>query len=145
MRYYSAIPSKFACATSNHSNKHPFCVPVPLMERQGAVSIFHAKQVILEMSVYSLVIARERLVFGMPSPLLKIKNIQCKQTPPESCWYGGHPRIWLAMACVRWWRGSKLYFTTWEPPLICLAWKILKTLGRDVDRKSTPPKIIFHL
>ena len=33
MRYYSAVPSKFACATSNHSNKHLFCVPVPLMKR----------------------------------------------------------------------------------------------------------------
>jgi hypothetical protein len=71
MRYYFAIPSKFACATSNHSNEHPFCVPVPLMERQGVVSIFHAKRVILMMSVYSLVLAREGLVIGMPSPMIK--------------------------------------------------------------------------
>ena len=28
---------------------------------------------------------------------------------------------------------------------MCLAWKILKTLGRDVDKKSTPPKIVFRL
>jgi hypothetical protein len=69
MRYYSAVPSKFACATSNHSNKHLFYVPVPLMEWQGVVSIFHAKRVILTMGVYSLVIARERLVIGMPSPV----------------------------------------------------------------------------
>ena len=47
------------------------------------------------------------------------------------------------MACVCWWRGGKLYHTAWEPPLICLAWKILKTLGRNVDRKGIPPKIIF--
>ena len=31
----------------NYSNEHLFCVPGPLMERQGAVSIFHAKWVIL--------------------------------------------------------------------------------------------------
>ena len=72
MRYYSVVPSKFACASSNNSNKHLFCVPVPLMERQGAVSIFHAKRVILMMSVYSLVLAREGLVIGMPSPIIKI-------------------------------------------------------------------------
>ena len=59
MRYYPAVPSKFACATSKNSNEHLFCVPGPLMERQGAVSIFHAKRVILMMSVYSLVLTRE--------------------------------------------------------------------------------------
>ena len=51
-----------------------FCVPVPLMKRQGAVNIFHAKRVILMMSVYSLVLAREGLVIGMPSPRIKIAN-----------------------------------------------------------------------
>ena len=34
-------------------------------------------------------------------------------------------------------------FTAWEPPLMCLTWKILITLGRNVDRKGVPPKIIF--
>jgi hypothetical protein len=59
MQYYPAVPSKFACATSKISNKHMFCVPGPLMERHGVVSIFHAKRVILMMGVYSLVLARE--------------------------------------------------------------------------------------
>ena len=59
MRYYPAVPSKFACATSKNSNEHLFCVPGPLMERQGVVSIFHSKWVILMMSVYSLVLTRE--------------------------------------------------------------------------------------
>ena len=83
MRYYPVVPSKFACATSKTSNEHLFCVPGPLMERQGAVSIFHAKRVILKMSVYSLVIARERLVIGMPSPIIKKKKNIIKQCPPE--------------------------------------------------------------
>src|SRR3990170_2033003 len=39
--------------------------------------------------------------------------------------------------------GVNFTFIAWEPPLICLAWKILKTLGRNVDRKGIPPKIIF--
>jgi hypothetical protein len=43
------------------------------MEQQWVVSIFHAKRVILMMGVYSLVIARERLVIGMPSPVVKIE------------------------------------------------------------------------
>ena len=71
MRYYHAVPNKFACATSKISNEHLFCVPGPLMEQQGAVSIFHAKRVILMMSVYSLILAREGLVIGMPSPEIK--------------------------------------------------------------------------
>jgi hypothetical protein len=100
MRYYPAVPSKFASVTSKHSNEHLFCVPVPLMERQGVISIFHAKRVILTTSVYSLVIAREGLVIGMPGPMIKRKKIIFKQTPSESCWYGGHPWIRLAMACV---------------------------------------------
>ena len=52
------------------------------MERQGVLSIFHAKWVILMMSVYSLVLAREGLVRGMPSP--KIKKLQIiKQNSPR--------------------------------------------------------------
>ena len=39
--------------------------------------------------------------------------------------------------------GVNFTFIAWEPPLMCLAWKILKTLGRNVDRKGIPPKIIF--
>ena len=96
MWYYSAVPSKFACATSKYSNEHLFCVPVPLMEQQGAVSIFHAKMVILMMGVYSLVLAREGLVIGMPSPMIKIANIKAnspglllvRRAPEDSASHG---------------------------------------------------------
>ena len=55
-------------------NNFPFCVPVPLMKQQGVANIFHARCVILTMSVYSLVIARESgKVIGMPSPEMKKK------------------------------------------------------------------------
>ena len=59
MRYLHAIPSKFVCANSNFQNEFPFSVPIPLMKRQGVANIFHARCVILKMSVYSLVIAGE--------------------------------------------------------------------------------------
>ena len=39
----------------------------------------------------------------------------------------------LAVECDCWWRGN----------VICLSWKILITLGRNVDRKGALPKIIF--
>jgi hypothetical protein len=43
------------------------------MKQQGVANIFHARCVILTMSVYSLVIARESdKVIGMPSPEMKI-------------------------------------------------------------------------
>ena len=45
------------------------------MRLKGVANIFHAKWVILMMSVYSLVIARESgKVLGMPSPEMK-KNM----------------------------------------------------------------------
>src|SRR6266566_1810079 len=52
MRYFHVVPTKFACANSKkNQNNFPFCVPVPLMKRQGAANIFHARCVILMMSV----------------------------------------------------------------------------------------------
>ena len=68
MRYYPAIQSKFACATSKNSNERLFFVPGPLMQQQGLVSIFHAKWVIVMMSVYSLIVAREGPVIWMLGP-----------------------------------------------------------------------------
>jgi hypothetical protein len=59
MRYFHAVLRKFAYANSNFQNKFLFCVPIPLMKRQGVANIFHARYFILTMSVYSLVIARE--------------------------------------------------------------------------------------
>jgi len=47
------------------------------------------------------------------------------------------------MSCVCWLRGTKLYLSAWEPPIMCLACKILKSLGHNIDRKGIPPKIIF--
>ena len=49
-----------------------------------------------------------------------------------------------AVQCDCWWRGSKpLLFIAWELPLMCLAWKILITNGRKVNKKGAFLKISF--
>ena len=57
--YSFAVLRKFVCAISNFQNKLLFCVFVSLVERWWVANIFHARCVILKMSVYSLVIAQE--------------------------------------------------------------------------------------
>jgi hypothetical protein len=37
----------------------------------------------------------------------------------------------------------KLYHSVWEPPIICVAWKISRSLGCYVDNESMPLKILF--
>ena len=114
MRYSFAVLSKFACAISNFQNKLLFCVFVSLAERWGVANTFHARCVILKMSVYSLVIAREY-----------DKGIRDAQSRNEKwiyfmlsnnkflgkCWYGGHPWIRLAMESESYGgKRNKLYF-----------------------------------
>ena len=40
-------------------------------------------------------------------------------------------------------RSHNLYFIAWEPPLMCLAWKILITDGREVNEKGACLKLSF--
>ena len=37
----------------------------------------------------------------------------------------------------------KLYHSSWEPPIMCVAWKISRSLGCYVDNESMPLKILF--
>ena len=39
----------------------------------------------------------------------------------------------------------KLYHSVWEPPIMCVAWKILPSLGCYVDNESIPLKNIILL
>ena len=39
--------------------------------------------------------------------------------------------------------GVYLYHSIWEPPVMCLAWKISPSLGCYVDNESIPFKILF--
>ena len=95
------------------------------MERQEVVGIFHAKRVILRSSVYSLAIAREkggnRDAQSQTAKGKELTHIQTK-TP----------------------NGVKTFtFIAWEPPLACLAWKMLITDGREVNKKGACLKISF--
>ena len=56
---------------SKPSNNNLFCMPKSLMQRLGAVSIFHARWVILAMSGLRSSFTRKRQVIGMPSPMIK--------------------------------------------------------------------------
>ena len=50
----------------------------------------------------------------------------------------------LAVECACWWLGEyKLYHSVWEPPIMCVAWKISPSLGCYVDNESMPLKILF--
>ena len=37
----------------------------------------------------------------------------------------------------------KLYHSVWEPPIMCVAWKISRSLSCYVDNESIPLKILF--
>ena len=37
----------------------------------------------------------------------------------------------------------KIYHSVWEPPIMCVAWKISRSLGCYVDNESMPLKILF--
>ena len=63
----------------------------------------------------------------------------------RKCWYGRHPWIRLAMDCERMMESKWTLFFICEPPIMCLAWKILGTFGRSVVRKSMPLQIILSL
>ena len=73
------------------------------MKQQGVPNIFHARCVILNMSVYSLVIARE-YVGNRDAQSRNEKEIYFMLSTDKflgKCWYGRHPWIRLAMDCER--------------------------------------------
>ena len=119
---------------------------VSLAERWGVANIFHARCVILTMSVYSLVIARE---YG--------KGIRDAQSRNEKwiyfmmsnnkflgkCWYGRHPWIRLAMESESMVEKG-INFSVWEPPMIYLAWKVLGTTRSfTLTWKTCLPKCFY--
>src|SRR3990170_2116709 len=114
-------------ATLIFQNEFPFCVPVPFMKRQGVANIFHARCVILKMSVYSLVIARE---YGgnRDAQSRNEKEIYFMLSNNKflgKCWYGRYPWIRLAVECESMVEKGINFIFVWEPPMIYLAWKVL--------------------
>ena len=97
------------------------------MEQQEVVGIFHAKWIILRSSVYSLAIAREKggnRDAQSQTANKKRFNLSNNQTKTPN--------------------GVKTFtFIAWEPPLTCLAWKMLITDGREVNKKGACLKISF--
>ena len=59
MWYFNAVPSKFACAISKFQNNFFVLCARTAHEAEGVANFFHARRIILTMSVYSFVIARE--------------------------------------------------------------------------------------
>ena len=85
---------------------------------------------------------------GCPVPWSKrSKSNQnnCKQNSPWDLMYVGGTRCFeQAMDWCLLVEGEyKLYHSVWEPPIMCVAWKILPSLGCYVDNESIPLKILF--
>ena len=78
-----------------------FLCALPLMKWQGVANIFHARCVILMMSVYSLFIARE-CSGNRDAQSRNVKEIYFMLSNNKflrKCWYGRYPWIWLAVEC----------------------------------------------
>ena len=111
-----------------------------------AVRIFHARRVILKRIGLRSSLTREWLVTGMPSPIALCKSNQnnCKQNSPgtvvswrHSLFRASHGLMLVGGG------GYKLYHSVWEPPIMCVAWKISRSLGCYVDNESILLKILF--
>lgn len=96
---------------------------------------------------WSLSFTREWLVTGMPSSMLRVKSNVMKQNSPRIVVYiDGTRGFRPAVECDRLVEGElKLYFSVWEPPIMYLAWNILRSLSFYVDNESIPTKILIYL
>ena len=87
------------------------------------------------------------LVTGMPSPMLYANyiKINCKQNSPWDLMYiGGTHCFKQAMDwCLLVGGGYKLYHFVWEPPIMCVSWKISRSHGCYVDSENIPLKMLF--
>ena len=78
---------------------------------------------------------------GCPVPCSNQIKIIANKTPPGTLVSCRHEQ---AMDWCLWWKGEyKLYHSVWEPPIMCLAWKISPSLSCYVDNESIPLKILF--
>ena len=81
---------------------------------------------------------------GCPVPCSNQIKIIANKTPPGLLLVGGTRCFGQAMD---WWllvEGEyKLYHSIWEPPIMCVAWKILPSLLCCVDSESIPLKMLF--
>src|SRR3990170_5247764 len=100
MRYFLAVPSKFACANSNFENNFSILCAHTAHEAAGGGQYFPCYVCYShDECLFTCHCTREWLVIGMPSPTMNQKLITIKFL--GKCWYGGHPWIRLAMDCER--------------------------------------------
>ena len=83
---------------------------------------------------------------GCPVPCSNKIKIITNKTPPGLLLVGGtrcfgQAMDWCLLVVVEY----KLYHSAWEPPIMCVAWKISRSLGYYVDNESMPLKILFYL
>ena len=81
---------------------------------------------------------------GCPVPCSNQIKIIANKTPLGLLLVGGTRCFGQAMD---WWLlvvgEYKLYHSVWEPPIMCVAWKISRSLDFYFDNESMPPKILF--
>ena len=91
--------------------------------------------------------SREKgLVTGMPSPMLYANQIKiiANKTPPGTVVSWRHSLFRASHGLMLVVEGEyKLYHSVWEPPIMCVAWKISPSLDCYVDNESIPLKILF--
>ena len=84
---------------------------------------------------------------GCPVPCFmqtKSKIIAKQNSPWDLMYVGGTRCFEQAMDWCLLVEGEyKLYRSVWEPPIMCVAWKISPSLGCYVDNESIPLKILF--
>ena len=131
---------------SKPSNKYPVLYARIAHVSTRVVCIFHVRRVILKRSGLCSSLTRKWLVTGMPSPMLYANQIKliANKTPPGLLLVGGTRCFEQAMDWCLLVEGEyKLYHSVWEPPIMCVAWKISRSLGCYVDNESMPLKILF--
>ena len=146
MRYLPAVPSKFVCNKLQTFKWNSVLYARAAHVTTRAAYIFHARWVILTRSGLRSSFTRKWLVIGMPSSIIK-RSKQIKIIKQNSCrivasWR--HPLFRTSHGLMFVGGGEyKIYHSAWEPPIMCVAWKISRSLGCYVDNESMPPKILF--
>ena len=146
MRYLPAVPNKFVCAKLQTFKWNSVLYARAAHVTTRAAYIFHARWVILKRSGLRSSLTRKWLVTGMPSPMLYANQIKiiANKTPSGLLLVGGTRCFKQAMDWCLLVEGEyKLYHSVWEPPIMCVAWKISPSLGCYVDNESIPLKILF--
>ena len=76
--------------------------------------------------------------------LCKLNQNNCKQNSPRTVVSWRHPLFRASHGLMLVEEGEyKLHHSVWEPPIICLAWKISSSFSCYVDNESMPLKIFF--